>query len=136
MGGDCPPPAGRLVAARRGGRPLAAGQVRRDGTNRGDAPRPRGGCGGPPGGRVVPREHAQAMCQGEDMSNQPARAPRPALDLRGAVDLSALARRANPPANGAGAGGLDGAAGDGDGTGAAGAPVIEVTDATFVAEVV
>jgi len=76
------------------------------------------------------------MCQGEDMSNQPARAPRPALDLRGAVDLSALARRANPPANGAGAGGLDGAAGDGDATGAAGAPVIEVTDATFVAEVV
>jgi putative thioredoxin len=71
------------------------------------------------------------------MSNQPGRAPRPALDLRGAVDLSALARRANPPANGAGAGGLDGAAGGGDGASAApGAPVIEVSDATFVAEVV
>ena len=71
------------------------------------------------------------------MSNQPGRAPRPALDLRGAVDLSGLARRANPPANGAGAGGLEGAAGGGDGASAApGAPVIEVSDATFVAEVV
>jgi putative thioredoxin len=71
------------------------------------------------------------MCQGEDMSNQPGQAPRPALDLRGAVDLSALARPANPPATAG-----NGAAGAADGTGAPGAPVVAVTDATFVAEVV
>jgi putative thioredoxin len=74
------------------------------------------------------------MCQGEDMSNQPGRAPRPALDLRGAVDLSALARRANPPAA-AGNGAAAGAGADGAGADGSGAPVA-VTDATFVAEVV
>src|SRR4051794_26268121 len=73
------------------------------------------------------------MCQGEDMSNQPGRAPRPALDLRGAVDLSALAGRANPPAA-AGNGAAPGS--DGAGGGEPGAPVVAVTDATFVAEVV
>jgi putative thioredoxin len=66
------------------------------------------------------------------MSNQPGRAPRPALDLRGAVDLSALARRSAPPA------GPDGGASTGapSGGSAQGAPVLAVTDATFVTEVV
>jgi putative thioredoxin len=69
------------------------------------------------------------------MSNQPGRAARPALDLRGAVDLSALARRSAPPASPAGP---DGAVSGGAASGAAagGAPVLEVTDATFVTEVV
>jgi putative thioredoxin len=69
------------------------------------------------------------------MSNQPGRAARPALDLRGAVDLSALARRSAPPASPAGP---DGAASGGapSGGGAQGAPVLAVTDATFVTEVV
>jgi putative thioredoxin len=75
------------------------------------------------------------MCQGEDMSNQPGRAPRPALDLRGAVDLSALARRANPPATAAN-GAPAGPAGSDAADGTPGAPVVAVTDATFVAEVV
>ena len=67
------------------------------------------------------------------MSNQPGRAPRPALDLRGAVDLSALARRPAPPSSPAAAGGAgDPASGDE----AAGAPVLAVTDATFVTDVV
>jgi putative thioredoxin len=78
------------------------------------------------------------------MSNQPGRAPRPALDLRGAVDLSALARRSAPPAppagpDGAASGGAAsrGAASGGAAAGAAGAaPVLAVTDATFVTEVV
>jgi putative thioredoxin len=74
------------------------------------------------------------------MSNQPGRAARPALDLRGAVDLSALARRSAPPASPAGPDGAasGGAAGGGaEGGGAAGgAPVLAVTDATFVTEVV
>ena len=66
------------------------------------------------------------------MSNQPGRAPRPALDLRGAVDLSALARRPASPA------GPDGATSEGAPSGGAaqGAPVLAVTDATFVTEVV
>jgi putative thioredoxin len=67
------------------------------------------------------------------MSNQPGRAPRPALDLRGAVDLSALARRSAPPAAPAAAGGP---AEQAPGGAAAGAPVLAVTDATFVTEVV
>ena len=69
------------------------------------------------------------------MSNQPGRpaarpAARPAsptVNLRGAVDLSGLAARRPTPSAGAGAGG---AAGGGP------APVIDVTDADFVAEVV
>ena len=65
------------------------------------------------------------------MSNQPGRAPRPALDLRGAVDLSALARRSSPA-------GPDGAASGGapSAGSAQGAPALAVTDATFVTEVV
>ena len=70
------------------------------------------------------------------MSNQPGRAPRPALDLRGAVDLSALARRANPPATGADGANGAAAGAEGAGGGTPGAPVVAVTDATFVAEVV
>jgi putative thioredoxin len=79
------------------------------------------------------------------MSNQPAGPPRPALDLRGAVDLGALAARR--PADGAtaAANGLAGpGAGPGDG-GAAGGPgaapagggafALEVTEATFATEV-
>jgi putative thioredoxin len=66
------------------------------------------------------------------MSNQPGRAPRPALNLRGAVDLSGLARRSASPA------GPDGAPSTGapSGGSAQGAPVLAVTDANFVAEVV
>ncbi len=71
------------------------------------------------------------------MSNQPGRTPRPALDLRGAVDLSSLARRSAPPsapaATGAAQPGADGA--DGAAAGAGG-PVLAVTDATFVPVVV
>jgi len=84
------------------------------------------------------------------MTNQPSRAPRPGqkprsgLDLRGAVDLSGLApRRPGPgaaaptPGAGGGAGGPGGPGStDGDAVAAVGASVLEVTDATFVAEVV
>jgi putative thioredoxin len=63
------------------------------------------------------------------MSNQPGRAPRPALDLRGAVDLSALARPATPPAARTEAGS------DATPVGEGGAPVIAVTEATFAQEV-
>ncbi len=68
------------------------------------------------------------------MSTQPGRAPRPTLDLHGAVDLSALANRTAAPASGPTRGGAPGvpAAGDGEGSGA----VVAVTDATFVPEVV
>jgi putative thioredoxin len=70
------------------------------------------------------------------MSNQPGRAARPALDLRGAVDLSALARRANQARSPTGAG-PDGSAASGtEGRSASAAPVLAVTDATFVTEVV
>lgn len=62
------------------------------------------------------------------MTNQPSRPPaRPAVDLRGAVDLSALAARRQPP-------GATGPSSPATVDGAA--PVIDVTDATFVAEVV
>jgi len=72
------------------------------------------------------------------MSNQPGRAARPAVDLRGAVDLSTLApRRTEAPAGRAGTatgtGGPGGAVAGAAGTGAA---VLAVTDATFVADVV
>jgi putative thioredoxin len=79
------------------------------------------------------------------MTNQPGRASRPALDLRGAVDLSALAaRRPAPAAAAARPGGAVGVAPSSpgsaegpDGTAAgAGAPVVAVTDASFVADVV
>jgi putative thioredoxin len=64
------------------------------------------------------------------MSNQPGRAARPALDLRGAVDLSSLARRSAPTASPSATGAQPAQ------DGAAGAAVLAVTDATFVAEVV
>jgi putative thioredoxin len=64
------------------------------------------------------------------MSKQPGPAARPALDLRGAVDLGALAARQQAAAPAA-----SGNAGPGAGH-APGAPVVAVTDATFVAEVV
>jgi putative thioredoxin len=75
------------------------------------------------------------------MSTQPGRAARPSLDLRGAVDLSALAARRPATASDgvqAGAGdGVNGAPGDGAGGGGVpGAPVVAVTDATFVQDVV
>lgn len=59
------------------------------------------------------------------MTQQPGSAPGPRLNLRGAVDLSSLARPAAgaAPAAGAGAGG--------SGDVAAGAVVVDVTDATF-----
>jgi putative thioredoxin len=74
------------------------------------------------------------MCEGLDMSNQPGR-PQPALDLRGAVDLSALANRRPAPANGAAASSAPGAAA-GAPAGATSGVVVDVTDATFVADVV
>ena len=58
------------------------------------------------------------------MSNQPSRAPQPAFDLRGAVDLGAFAARASAPS------------GNGTSGGGGGNHVIEVTDATFVDQVV
>jgi putative thioredoxin len=57
------------------------------------------------------------------MSNQPGRAPRPPFDLRGAVDLGALAGRPRAQASGPQAP-------------VNGANVIDATDATFVDEVV
>jgi putative thioredoxin len=68
------------------------------------------------------------------MSNQPGRAARPALDLRGAVDLSALARRSAPPA-GAPSDGADGAGAAGTTPDGTGAPVVAVTEATFARDV-
>jgi putative thioredoxin len=70
------------------------------------------------------------------MSNQPGRAARPALDLRGAVDLSALARRSAPPNTPTpnGATGATDAAEPAEGA-ASGAPVVAVTEATFAREV-
>jgi putative thioredoxin len=68
------------------------------------------------------------------MSNQPGRAARPALDLRGAVDLSALAARSAPSStamsNGAGdAGATDAGASGQD------APVVAVTEESFARDV-
>lgn len=62
------------------------------------------------------------------MSNQPGRTARPALNLRGAVDLSALAAR-RPAGDQAGAAA-------GAPVGAADGLVIDVTDATFMQDVV
>src|SRR3954468_16186816 len=86
----------------------------------------------PRGGDTVVSTH-EACVKVDIMSNQPGRAPRPALDLRGAVDLSALARRSAPPASaspdaGNGSTGTTEAAGQG-------APVVAVTEATFAREV-
>jgi putative thioredoxin len=67
------------------------------------------------------------------MSSQPGRAPRPALDLRGAVDLSALARRSAPPASASPDAG-NGSTGATEAVGQ-GAPVVAVTEATFAREV-
>src|SRR4051794_33444006 len=67
------------------------------------------------------------------MSNQPARAGRPALNLHGAVDLSALARRSAPPSAAPSGSGSD-ATTSGEGA-EAGAPVVAVTEATFSREV-
>jgi putative thioredoxin len=70
------------------------------------------------------------------MSNQPAGPPRPALDLRGAVDLGALAARRPPPADGVS---TAGAAPAGEPAPAAGSPsafVLDVTDATFATDVI
>lgn len=64
------------------------------------------------------------------MSNQPGRPARPALDLRGAVDLGALANRRPAPGNGASA------SGPAPSSAAAGGLVIDVTEATFVDDVV
>jgi putative thioredoxin len=68
------------------------------------------------------------------MSNQPAGPPRPALDLRGAVDLTALAAR--PPAAPAAAGGAPGAPGAPAPAAAPSAFVLDVTDATFATDVI
>ena len=66
------------------------------------------------------------------MSSQPGRAPRPALDLRGAVDLSALARLSAPPATRPrGTARWPRRRPRGDGW----RPVIAVTEATFAREV-
>jgi putative thioredoxin len=77
------------------------------------------------------------MCEGLDMTNQPGR-PRPTLDLRGAVDLSALtARRPAPSGAPAGRNGTTGPpAGSGSGGPAASGVVIDVTDASFMTDVV
>lgn len=73
------------------------------------------------------------MCKGLGMSNQPGRSPRPALDLRGAVDLSALANRRPVTSNGASAAP---SAAPSAGSVPASGVVIDVTDATFVDQVV
>jgi len=69
------------------------------------------------------------------MTNQPGARPgpagRPSLDLRGVVDLGALARPPAPPAGSARAGN-----GAGPGTTPAGAFVRDVTDAEFATEVI
>src|SRR3954451_16002859 len=83
----------------------------------------------PRGGDTVVSTH-EACVKVDIMSNQPGRAPRPALDLRGAVDLSALAR---PPAGPASDGAPDGAAPGGETV--PGAPVITVTEATVAQDV-
>jgi putative thioredoxin len=68
------------------------------------------------------------------MSNQPGRAARPALDLRGAVDLSALAARSAPSStamsNGAGDAGATDAGASGQGV-----PVVAVTEESFAGDV-
>jgi putative thioredoxin len=66
------------------------------------------------------------------MSNQPGRPSRPAIDLRGAVDLSALANRHPGPVNGA----PTSSAGSVPSANAGRGVVIDVTDASFVADVV
>jgi len=75
------------------------------------------------------------------MSTQPGRPPRPALDLRGAVDLGALAKRRPAAGNGASptatAPGTAAAPGTpGADAGAASGLVIDVTDASFMVDVI
>ncbi|MFN8077128.1 MAG: tetratricopeptide repeat protein [Kineosporiaceae bacterium] len=69
------------------------------------------------------------------MSNQPTRGAGPALNLRGAVDLSGLARRASAPPASAGAPARQAEAG-GAPTGGPAPYVLDVTDASFVSDVV
>jgi putative thioredoxin len=76
------------------------------------------------------------MCEGLDMSNQPGRPPRPALDLRGAVDLSALTNRRPGPSNGSAAPPAGAASATGSAGAVAGGVVVDVTDDSFVADVV
>jgi putative thioredoxin len=64
------------------------------------------------------------------MTTQSGRAPQPAFDLRGAVDLGAVAARAEASRSGADKGS------SGAGGGAAGGHVVEATDATFVEQVI
>jgi putative thioredoxin len=68
------------------------------------------------------------------MSNQPAGPPRPAIDLRGAVDLGALAARR--PADGATAAGAPAGTGAPVAAGPPSAFVLDVTDATFATDVI
>jgi putative thioredoxin len=74
------------------------------------------------------------------MTNQPGGPQRPALDLRGAVDLSALAARRPTPANGAptrSAAGSPAAGGPAGGSAAvSSALVIDVSDTTFMTDVI
>jgi putative thioredoxin len=65
------------------------------------------------------------------MSNQPGRPSRPALNVRGAVDLGALAKRR--PATGNGSSAAEGVPAGG---GAPSGLVIDATDATFVTDVI
>jgi putative thioredoxin len=68
------------------------------------------------------------------MSNQPGRAARPALDLRGAVDLSALAARSAPSSTAMSNGASDAGATDAGASGQ-GAPVVAVTEESFARDV-
>jgi len=71
------------------------------------------------------------------MSTQPGRPPRPALDLRGAVDLGALAKRRPAAGNGASPTATATAPGTpGADAGAASGLVIDVTDASFMVDVI
>lgn len=63
------------------------------------------------------------------MTTQPGGAPRPAFDLRGAVDLGAVAARAEASRSASGPA-------QGTGGGALGTHVVKVTDATFVEQVI
>lgn len=70
------------------------------------------------------------------MSNQPGRPPRSALDLRGAVDLSALTNRRPGPSNGAPASSAGQVPAGQAPAGQAAGVVVDVTDESFVADVV
>jgi putative thioredoxin len=70
------------------------------------------------------------------MTNQPGRPARPALDLRGAIDLSALTARRPAPNGAPGRAGAPASAPGGDSGPAAPGVVIDVTDASFMTDVV